>query len=109
MVDMHCPANFTLIDGGGEPGDTNGHGNKAIVRNPVGIAVKASRKLYVCGQGNGRGFANASQIVQGDTEESQSEEEECAVRLIHQVHVHDLSLTSGGNVPDLGSVSRKTR
>ena len=54
MVDMHCPANVTLIGGGGEPRHTNGHGNKARFRNPAGIAVKESGKLYVCDQGNGR-------------------------------------------------------
>ena len=78
MVDMHCPANVTLIAGGGEPGHTNGHGNKARFRNPAGIAVKESGKLYVCDQGNGRVrvvnlrtlFCHASQIVQGDAEES---------------------------------------
>lgn len=32
-VDMHCPANVTLIAGGGEPGHTNGCGNKARFRN----------------------------------------------------------------------------
>lgn len=29
MVDMHCPANVTLIAGGVEPGHANGHGRKA--------------------------------------------------------------------------------
>ncbi|CAH3182784.1 unnamed protein product [Porites lobata] len=113
MVDMgmHCPANVTLIAGGGEPGHTNGYGNKARVRNPAGIAVKESGKLYVCDQGNGRVrvvnlrtlFCHASQIVQGSAEESQSEEEDCAGRRIRKVHVHDLSLISEGNVPDLVS------
>ena len=111
MVDMHCPANVTLIAGGGEPGHTNGHGNKARFRNPAGIGVKESGKPYVCDQGNGRVrvvnlrtlFCHASQIVQGDAEESQSEEEDCAVRRIRKVHVHDVSLISEGNVPDLVS------
>ena len=40
MVDMHCPANVTLIAGGGEPGHTNDHGNMARMKNPAGIAVK---------------------------------------------------------------------
>ena len=111
MVDMHCPANVTLIAAGGEPGHTNGYGNKARFRNPAGIAVKESGKLYVCDQGNGRVrvvnlrtlFCHASQIVQGSAEESQSEEEDCAGRRIRKVHVHDLSLISEGNVPDLVS------
>ena len=111
MVDMHCPANVTLIAGGGEPGHTNGYGNKARFRNPAGIAVKESGKLYVCDQGNGRVrvvnlrtlFCHASQIVQGSAEESQSEEEDCAGRRTRKVHVHDLSLISEGNVPDLVS------
>ena len=111
MVDMHCPANVTLIAGGGEPRHTNGYGNKARFRNPAGFAVKESGKLYVCDQGNGRVrvvnlrtlFCHASQIVQGSAEESQSEEEDCAGRRIRKVHVHDLSLISEGNVPDLVS------
>ncbi|CAH3162732.1 unnamed protein product [Porites lobata] len=111
MVDMHCPANVTLIAGGGEPGHINGYGNKARFRNPAGIAVKESGKLYICDQGNGRVrvvnlrtlFCHASQIVQGSAEESQSEEEDCAGRRIRKVHVHDLSLISEGNVPDLVS------
>ncbi|CAH3132554.1 unnamed protein product [Porites lobata] len=111
MVDMHCPANVTLIAGGGEPGHTNGYGNKARFRNPAGFAVKESGKLYVCDQGNGRVrvvnlrtlFCHASEIVQGSAEESQSEEEDYAGRRIRKVHVHDLSLISEGNVPDLVS------
>ncbi|CAH3167245.1 unnamed protein product [Porites lobata] len=111
MVDMHCPANVTLIAGGGEPRHTNGYGNKARFRNPAGIAVKESGQLYICDQGNGRVrvvnlrtlFCHASQIVQGSAEESQSEEEDCAGRRIRKVHVHDLSLISEGNVPDLVS------
>ena len=50
VVDMHCPANVTLIAGGGEPGHTNGYGKKARFRNQAGIAVKKSGKLYVCDQ-----------------------------------------------------------
>ena len=111
MVDMYCPANVTLIAGGGEPGHTNDHGNKARFRNPAGIAVKEIGKLYVCDQGNGRDrvinlrtlLCHASQIVKENTEESQSEEEDYAVGLIRQVHGHDLSLISEGTVPDLVS------
>ena len=44
MVDMHRPANVTLIVGGGEPGHTNGHGNKARFTNPAGIAMKESKE-----------------------------------------------------------------
>ena len=73
MVGMHCPANVTLIAGGGEPRHTNGHGNKARFRNPAGIAVKESGKLYVCDQGNGRVrvvnlrtlFCHASRLYKG--------------------------------------------
>ena len=86
------------------------HGNEARFRNSVGIAVKESEKLYACDQENGRVrvvnlriFCHVSQIVQGDAEESQSEEEDCAVRRIRKVHVHDLSLVSAGNAPDLVS------
>ena len=50
--------------------------------------MKESGKLYVCEQGNGRVrvvnfrtlFFHASQIVQGDAEESQSEKKDYAVR-----------------------------
>ena len=85
--------------------------NKARFRNPAGIAVKESGKLYVCQQGNGRVrvldfrtlFCHASQIVQGDAEESQSEEKDYAVSRIRKFHVHDLSLISEGNVPNLVS------
>lgn len=48
MVDMHCPENVTLIASGSEPGHTNEHGNKTRFRNPAGIEVKESGKLYVC-------------------------------------------------------------
>ena len=73
--------------------------------------MKESGKLYVCEQGNGRVrvvkfrtlFCHASQIVQGHAEESQSEEKDYAVRRIPKFHVHDLSLISQGNVPDLVS------
>ena len=66
--------------------------------------MKESGKLYVCEQGNGRVrvvnfrtlFCHASQVVQGDAEESKSEEKNYAVR-------HYLSLISEGNVPDLVS------
>ena len=86
-----------------------GHGNKARFRNPAGIAMKESGKLYVCDQGNGRvrvvnlRTLSASQIVQGGAEESQSEQEDCAVRHIRKVHVHDLTLIFEGNEPDLVS------
>ena len=84
MVDIHCPANVTLIAGSSGLGHTNGHGNKATFRNRAGVAVKESGKLYVCKQGNGRVgvvnlrtlFCHASQTVQGDTEENQSEQED---------------------------------
>ena len=83
--------------------------NKARFRNPAGIAVKESGKLYVCEQGNGRVkvvdfrtlFCHASQIVQREPEKSQSEEKDYAVRRICKVLLHDLSLISEGNVPDL--------
>ena len=50
-------------------------------------------------------MCDVSQIVKGNDEESQSEEEDYAVRRIRQkqVHVHDLSLISQGTVPDLVS------
>ncbi|CAH3175052.1 unnamed protein product [Porites lobata] len=79
------------------------------------LETQLSGKLYICDQGNGRVrvvnlrtlFCHASQIVQGSAEESQSEEElrrkNCAGRRIRKVHVHDLSLISEGNVPDLVS------
>ena len=62
--------------------------------------VKESGKLYVCEQENGRVrvvnlrtlFCHASQIVQGDTEESQREEKDYAVRRICKIHVHVLPL-----------------
>ena len=72
--------------------------------------MKESGRLYVCEQGNGRVrvnfrtfFCHAPQIVQGDAEESQSEKKDYAVRRILKFHVHDLSLISEGNVPDLVS------
>ena len=105
LHDMHCPANVTLIAGGGELGHTNGHGNKARFRNPAGIAVKESGRLYgrIIVVNLRTLFCHACQIVQGDAEESQSEEEDCAVRRIRKVHVHDLSRISEGNAPDLVS------
>ena len=88
-----------------------GYDNKARFWNPAGIAVKESGKLYVCDQGNGRVrivnsrtlFCHASQIVQGVAEEIQIEQEDCAVRYIGEVHVHDLNLIGEGNEPDLVS------
>ena len=73
--------------------------------------MKESGKLYVCEQGNGRVrvvnfrtlFCHAPQVVQGDAEESQSEEKDYAVRRIRKFHVHDLSLISEANVADLVS------
>mgnify|MGYP006896131821 CR=1 FL=1 len=69
------------------------------------------KNLYVCDQGNGRIrvvnlqtlFCYACQIVQGDHEDSQSEEQDYTVRCIRKVHVDNLSLISEGNVPDLVS------
>ena len=49
---MHCPANATLIAGGGEPERTNGRGSKVRFKNPAGVAVR-EEELYVCDQGNG--------------------------------------------------------
>ena len=46
-------------------------------------------------------FCHTSQIAQGDAQESESEEEDCAFRRIRKVYVHDLSLISEANVPDL--------
>ena len=73
--------------------------------------MKESGKLCVCEQGNGRVrlvnfrtlFCHAPQIVQREAQESQSEEKDYAVRRIRKFHVHDLSLISEGNVPDLVS------
>lgn len=67
------------------------------------------KNLYVCDQGNGRIrvvnflFCHACQIVQGDAEESQSEEQDYTVRCIRKVQEDNLSLISEGNVPDLVS------
>ena len=112
IIDMHCPANVTLIAGGGEPGHTNGSGSKARCKNPAGVVVR-EEELYVCEQGNGtfrvvniRSLSfNASRIGQEDTDaaESQSEEEDFAIRQIRKVSVHNLSLTPEENVPDLVS------
>ena len=73
--------------------------------------MKESEKLYVCEQGNERVrvvnfrtlFCRASQIVHGNAAESQSEVKDYTVSSIRKVHVHDLSLISEGNVPDLVS------
>ena len=112
IIDMHCPANVTLIAGGGEPGQTNGRGSKARFKNPAGVAVR-EEKLYVCDQGNGiirvvntrSFFFHASRIGQEDpdAEESQSEEEGFAMRRIHKESVHILSLIPEENVPNLVS------
>ena len=109
---MNCPANVTLIADGGEPGHTNGRGSKARFKNPVGVAVR-EEELYVCDQGNGiiravnmgSLFCHASRIGQEDpdAEESQSEEEDFAIRRIRKVSVNNLSLISEENVPDLVS------
>ena len=109
MVDMHCPANVTLIAGGVEPGHANGYGRKAKFRNPAGV-VTIKEQLYVCDQENGRVrvvntrslFCHASQISQ-ENEDSENENEECAVRRVHKVDVHDLTLISETNVPSLES------
>lgn len=87
IIDMPCPANITLITSGDEPGHTNGHGNKAKFKNSAGVEVR-DEKLYVCDQGNStirvvnirELFSHTSRIDQDDAEESQSEEEDCAVR-----------------------------
>ena len=112
IIDMNCPANVTLIAGGGEPEHTNGRGSKARFKNPAGVAVR-EEELYVCDQGNGTiivvnmgsFFCHASRIGQDDpdAEESQSEEEDFATRRIREVSVHNLSLISEENVPDLAS------
>ena len=112
IIDMHCPANVTLIAGGGEPGHTNGSGSKARFKNPAGVVVR-EEELYVCEQGNGTIrvvnmrslFFNASRIGQEDTDatESQSEEEDFAIRQIRKVSVHNLSLIPEENVLDLVS------
>ena len=110
MVDMHCPANVTLIAGGAEPGHTNGNGKHARFRHPAGIAVTAEDTLYVCDAGNGAIrilnlkslFCHASQISQEEGE-SGGEDENCAVRRIRKVDVQDLTLTSEANLPCLAS------
>ena len=112
IIDMHCPANVTLIAGGGEPEHTNGRGSKVRFKNPAGVAVRRE-ELYVCDQGNGTIrlvnmrslFFHASRIGQEDpdAEESQSEEENFAIRRIRKVSVRNLSLISEENVPDLVS------
>ena len=109
---MHCPTNVTLIADGGEPEHTNGRGSKARFKNPAGVVVR-EEELYVCDQGNSTIrvvnirslFFHASRIGQEDpdAEESQSEEEDFAIRRIRKVSVHDLSPLSEENVPDLES------
>ena len=79
IIDMNCPANVTLIAGGGEPGHTNGRGSKARFKNPVGVAVR-EEELYVCDQGNGTIrvvnmgslFCHASRIDQEDPDAEES-------------------------------------
>ena len=81
-----------------EPGHANGHGSKAKLRNPAGIAVKGN-KLYVCNQGNGgiravnlgTLFCHTFQIAQGISPEIESEEQDCAFRRIRKLYVHDKS------------------
>ena len=93
-----------------EPGHANGHGSKAKLRTQLVFAVKEN-KLYVCDQGNGgiravnlgTLFCHTFQIAQGDSAESESEEQDCAFRRIRKLYVHDLSLISEANVPDLVS------
>ena len=108
---MHCPTNVTLIADGGEPEHTNGRGSKARFKNPAGVVVR-EEELYVYDQGNSTIrvvnirslFFHASRIGQDpDTEESQSEEEDFAIRRIRKVSVHNLSPVSEENVPDLES------
>ena len=106
------PCDVTLIAGGGEPGHTNGSGSKARFKNPAGVVVR-EEELYVCEQGNGtirvvnmRSLLfNASRIGQEDPHaaESQSEEEDFAIRQIRKVSVRNLSLIPEENVPDLVS------
>ena len=48
-------------------------------------------------------FCHTSRIDRDDAEESQSEEEDCTVKCIHKVVVHNLSLISQENVSDLAS------
>ena len=109
---MHCPTNVTLIADGGEPEHTNGRGSKARFKNPAGVVVR-EEELYVWNQGNctirvvniRSLFFHASGIGQEDpdAEESQSEEEDFAIRRIRKVSVHNLSPVSEENVPDLES------
>ena len=76
------------------------------------MAVR-EEELYVCDQVNGTIravnmrsiFFHASRIGQEDpdAEESQSEEEDFAIRRIRKVSVHNLSLISEENEPDLVS------
>jgi hypothetical protein len=102
MVDMHCPSNVTLITGGIEQRHANGTGRKARFNYPSSIAH--DDQLYICDQGDGRIrvvnvaslFCHASQIAQND-EESENEDEECAVRHVRKVEVNDLSLILEGD------------
>ena len=75
------------------------------------MAVR-EEELYVCDEGNYGTirvvnmrslFFRASRIGQEDpaAEESQSEEEDFAIRRIRKVSVHNLSLIPEENVPDL--------
>lgn len=72
------------------------------------ILLVREDKLYVCDEGNGTIrvinirtlFCHTSRIGQENAEESQSAEEDCAVRRIRKVEVHDLSFVSVENVPD---------
>ena len=64
------------------------------------------KKIYVCDQGevNIRAlFCHASRIDRDNAEERQSDEEDCTVKCIHKVVVHNLSLISQENVSDLVS------
>ncbi|KAJ7377706.1 hypothetical protein OS493_027268 [Desmophyllum pertusum] len=66
MVDMHCPANVTLIAGGVEPGHANGHGRKTRFRNPAGVVAKQWT------------------AISQEEEESENEEEEFAIRRVRK-------------------------
>ncbi|RMX47376.1 hypothetical protein pdam_00018743, partial [Pocillopora damicornis] len=103
IIDMHCPTNVTLIADGGEPEHTNGRGSKARFKNPAGVVVR-EEELYGIVPLESL-FFHASGIGQEDpdAEESQSEEEDFAIRRIRKVSVHNLSPVSEENVPDLES------
>ena len=112
MIDMHCPANVTLIAGREDAGHTNGNGKQSRFRNPAGIAVTEDDYLYVCDAGNGvirtlnleSLFCHALQIPQ-DLEERENDEEEenCATRRVRKIDVQDLILTTEANLPSLMS------